>query len=63
MIDSASIQVDDEGQFVVLTEAYRLDAQSVWMTINEQTGIITIVPKVSETSEISEAHGRYSNYD
>lgn len=54
MIYSATIQEDDEGQFVVLPEAYRLDTPSVWMSINEQTGIITVTPRLSETSENSE---------
>lgn len=55
MVYSARIQEDDEGQFFVLPEACRLNAQSVLLMLNEQTGIITLSPNRSETSEISQA--------
>lgn len=55
MMNSVPIQEDEEGQFIVLPEAYRIPSQSVWIAMNQLTGIITLSPKLSEASEISEA--------
>ena len=55
MQHTAKILDDGDSQVILLPEACHVDASEVWVTFDEVTGIITLNPKLSDTSEISEA--------
>lgn len=55
MKHTARILEDGDGQVILLPEACRISAAEVWVTLDESTGIITLIPKFSDSPAMSSA--------
>jgi hypothetical protein len=55
MQNTAQILDGGSDQFILLPEWCRIDTNSVWIALDNATGIITVNPKLSATGEVSEA--------